>query len=134
MFFLEQKRAYEMRISYWSSDVGSSDLLDAGVVDQRAAVAVRDRDRLGREVDGVEGRAVAAVRDVDQHPDRVHRLDDPRAEVAHAAVDAVGRPRSDAILRIVCELGAALADLVEGLDVSGAQEIDRKSTRLNSSH
>src|SRR3546814_3535880 len=30
-FFFKQKTAYEMRISDWSSDVCSSDLLDAGV-------------------------------------------------------------------------------------------------------
>src|SRR3546814_2744016 len=30
VFFFKQETAYEMRISYWSSDVCSSDLLDAG--------------------------------------------------------------------------------------------------------
>src|SRR3546814_16202038 len=30
MFFFKQKTAYEMRISYWSSDVCSSDLTDPG--------------------------------------------------------------------------------------------------------
>src|SRR3546814_2359372 len=29
MFFFKQKTAYDMRISYWSSDVCSSDLVDA---------------------------------------------------------------------------------------------------------
>src|SRR3546814_4275954 len=31
-FFFKQKTAYEMRISDWSSDVCSSDLLDAGIL------------------------------------------------------------------------------------------------------
>src|SRR3546814_7336725 len=34
-FFFKQKTAYEMRISDWSSDVCSSDLLAAGVGDHR---------------------------------------------------------------------------------------------------
>src|SRR3546814_8276120 len=50
-FFFKQKTAYEMRISDWSSDVCSSDLLtdlavlgrDARRVDDRAALAVRHR-------------------------------------------------------------------------------------------
>src|SRR3546814_7649578 len=36
-FFFKQKTAYEMRISDWSSDVCSSDLLDPGLVDQAIA-------------------------------------------------------------------------------------------------
>src|SRR3546814_8148370 len=38
-FFFKQKTAYEMRISDWSSDVCSSDLVDADVEDGEAAVA-----------------------------------------------------------------------------------------------
>src|SRR3546814_5371272 len=34
-FFFKQKTAYERRISDWSSDVCSSDLLDTGVEDRR---------------------------------------------------------------------------------------------------
>src|SRR3546814_19180068 len=33
-FFFKQKTAYELRISDWSSDVCSSDLIDAGQIDQ----------------------------------------------------------------------------------------------------
>src|SRR3546814_7876028 len=32
IFFFKQKTAYEMRISDWSSDVCSSDLMDAGAI------------------------------------------------------------------------------------------------------
>src|SRR3546814_7256612 len=58
-FFFNQKTAYEMRISDWSSDVCSSDLfrLDRGdtlaagrvrcVTDQRSSVAVPETDRGG---------------------------------------------------------------------------------------
>src|SRR3546814_20060374 len=45
VFFFKQKTAYEMRISDWSSDVCSSDLLEAEREDYRA-IAVR-RVRLG---------------------------------------------------------------------------------------
>src|SRR3546814_10570240 len=41
VFFFKQKTAYELRISDWSSDVCSSDLLDAN------ALARPKRDRLG---------------------------------------------------------------------------------------
>src|SRR3546814_7855891 len=40
-FFFKQKTAYEMRISDWSSDVCSSDLIDAEPA-PRAAVSVED--------------------------------------------------------------------------------------------
>src|SRR3546814_19759160 len=42
-FFFKQKTAYEMRISDWSSDVCSSDLL------ARADDGLRDRDRKGHD-------------------------------------------------------------------------------------
>src|SRR3546814_3566116 len=49
-FFFKQKTAYEMRISDWSSDVCSSDLVAGGLVgqeDQRAVhEGTRDRDAL----------------------------------------------------------------------------------------
>src|SRR3546814_4178961 len=37
-FFFKQKTAYEMRISDWSSDVCSSDLGDAGLIDRLRAM------------------------------------------------------------------------------------------------
>src|SRR3546814_13886131 len=41
-FFFKQKTAYEMRISDWSSDVCSSDLLGPSVDDRRDDVMVHD--------------------------------------------------------------------------------------------
>src|SRR3546814_10453114 len=41
-FFFKQKTAYEMRISDWSSDVCSSDLLVAAVLDVHGGLAVRN--------------------------------------------------------------------------------------------
>src|SRR3546814_12238829 len=42
-FFFKQKTAYEMRISDWSSDVCSSDLLAGGVDDQRFGNLLHDQ-------------------------------------------------------------------------------------------
>src|SRR3546814_2822338 len=60
-FFCKQKTAYEMRISDWSSDVCSSDLLAAG---QRRAL----RDRTRFEIDDIlvaPGDMLALVHDVE---------------------------------------------------------------------
>src|SRR3546814_9116823 len=50
-FFFKQKTAYEMRISDWSSDVCSSDLLSklAGQYAEKARVAVRNVRRDGMD-------------------------------------------------------------------------------------
>src|SRR3546814_5963145 len=45
-FFLKQKRAYDMRISDWSSDVCASDLTSAAIADVDA--------RIGMLVDGLK--------------------------------------------------------------------------------
>src|SRR3546814_8659443 len=47
-FFFKQKTAYEMRISDWSSDVCSSDLLDSGVHLNEDVVAVGVEQELDR--------------------------------------------------------------------------------------
>src|SRR3546814_5032909 len=57
-FFFKQKTAYEMRISDWSSDVCSSDLLD-GTVERRRVVPF---ERFGRTRDDVLGHLVHLVR------------------------------------------------------------------------
>src|SRR3546814_5343494 len=65
-FFFKQKTAYEMRISDWSSDVCSSDLLRdrGGRVELRGEAAVapgalrpRDGAKVGELVGAVDGRA-----------------------------------------------------------------------------
>jgi hypothetical protein len=77
----------------------------------------------GRQLDRLERGAVAAVRDVDQHAGLVHRLDDLDAVVGDAAVDALGRAAADQVLRVVGELRAAQAQVVEVLHVLGAAEL-----------
>src|SRR3546814_12892604 len=49
-FFFKQKTAYEMRISDWSSDVCSSDLVVAQVVEARVLAEELELDRPGRAV------------------------------------------------------------------------------------
>src|SRR3546814_10887557 len=50
-FFFKQKTAYEMRISDWSSDVCSSDLLGSGYVNPATLIAARLIDRSGHALD-----------------------------------------------------------------------------------
>src|SRR3546814_6783739 len=78
-FFFKQKTAYEMRISDWSSDVCSSDLLAPVEV---AAVAHPHH-----------ARAVAAAQGDVGHADRLRRveLDDPRAHLLRSAERRVGK-------------------------------------------
>src|SRR3546814_2264589 len=63
-FFFKQKTAYEMRISDWSSDVCSSDLIAAGsqhqqrlAVQRRAAEQVRHHVVIGRAAGGEDHRS-----------------------------------------------------------------------------
>src|SRR3546814_5312978 len=71
MFFFKQKTAYEMRISDWSSDVCSSDLIMAEPFDdlldpaRLAVAALRAKRRIGGEQDAFgepDRRALAEAR------------------------------------------------------------------------
>src|SRR3546814_6891410 len=59
-FFFKQKTAYEMRISDWSSDVCSSDLVVAGAA-QRLGPDPRTRDPVARRGEAHIGKIVAVV-------------------------------------------------------------------------
>src|SRR3546814_7098089 len=112
-FFVKQKTAYEMRISDWSSDVCSSDLLVDDVFERRTA-----EDALA------------------QRGDRRTALDD-RAHF-HAAGRAAIFLDHDAILRHVDQT-AGQVTRVRRLERRIGQTLtrtvgDRQSTRLNSSH
>src|SRR3546814_1972718 len=87
-FFFKQKTAYEMRISDWSSDVCSSDLID---VDDLVAL-------LHRQVDGLAGELVQRAHGRDggfahvQAP--LHQraeLEQAHAQLVQAVVDEIGR-------------------------------------------
>src|SRR3546814_7160034 len=68
-FFFKQKTAYEMRISDWSSDVCSSDLVDIGVADHELLEdVVLDRPVERRPVD-----PLLLARDDEEGEDRNHR-------------------------------------------------------------
>src|SRR3546814_5048331 len=115
-FFFKQKTAYEMRISDWSSDVCSSDL--HGRVLQRAPADAHHRlehDRQHRRLQPEE-----------------QRLDD--ADITEAGVEPAqthdGNDAGQDEERTGDE--AALRLMQQPADVDG--ELDRKSTRLNSSH
>src|SRR3546814_7304165 len=97
LFFFKPKTAYDMRISYWSSDVCSSDL------------AVHDRGG-AHQVDRVVDAGEEGGRDRDVDAVELGRGLPVAVEVA-IPVDATGEPGAG-------ELGG----------------VDRKSTRLNSSH
>src|SRR3546814_10531560 len=107
VFFFKQKTAYEMRISDWSSDVCSSDLIGGAVV-----------------VEDIVENLDIAVRHHQHAGARRHARDDialwreiGRAVVVHDIFED--------------------ADIMPALHRQAGQvehEEDRKSTRLNSSH
>src|SRR3546814_3473990 len=113
-FFFKQKTAYEMRISDWSSDVCSSDL-EAGAVIVILARAVAG----GRIIVEGRGRAdLGAVGDARARGRRDGPADRQRPR----------RPRRDAAD------GPHAGGAVIAAETRRAREVDRKSTRLNSSH
>src|SRR3546814_4739947 len=127
-FFFKQKTAYEMRISDWSSDVCSSDLawwwLRARR--RRAAIVRLFDERLDAANTPVE--RVAAMSELLR---RAARRRDPAADRLQgdawlAFLDGdrasdVARPFSEGTGRVLLEGGFR-------------REVDRQSTRLNSSH
>src|SRR3546814_10294900 len=78
LFFFKQKTAYDMRISDWSSDVCSSDLVDEH---DRAALSGQELERAPEDhrQDGIELQ------------DRVHRL--PGLQQERELAQAVGQRR-----------------------------------------
>src|SRR3546814_9609054 len=123
-----------MRISGWSSDVCSSDLqqvdpIDTGTLidifrnDPRASLLGTDALRYGVDVPGHSLR-LAVMEGVPW----------PRPTVLHAARRAVGGSSAydDRVVR--ARLAQAFGRLIRRRDDKGMFVLDRKSTRLNSSH
>src|SRR3546814_4490157 len=100
--FCKQNTAYEMRISDWSSDVCSSDLV---------AEAQRSRAPIQAVADRVSGWFVPGVVLVAVATFVIWMLVGPEPRFGHALLNAI------AVLIIACPCA-----------------LDRKSTRLNSSH
>src|SRR3546814_2813741 len=126
VFFFKQKTAYEMRISDWSSDVCSSDLLRFHAQAEGSGFAERlYRLRVER---GLKQLDIAE-----------------KLRVSTAAVSGweSGRsvPRGSRWAELAEYLGVQLAELIgddsndlRKLVATSRIDIDRKSTRLNSSH
>src|SRR3546814_5444659 len=112
VLFCKQKTAYEMRISDWSSDVCSSDLL-------RAAHEQSVRD-LNFKLESQKGRTSALDRKIDQLTKQLNAgqggggREEPAGGESGAAPEHSGKPTDEALAQFSKE--------------------DRKSTRLNSSH
>src|SRR3546814_7946230 len=84
-FFFKQKTAYEMRISDWSSDVCSSDLIFLERKGPRVAEPAREHGRrrlMPRRGEQIGGRAGAAVEEFIAAADR---------EIGVGAVEGIGR-------------------------------------------
>src|SRR3546814_9606294 len=125
--FFKQKTAYELRIIDWSSDVCSSDLVALRGLDAKGALRAGDLDHLGIIDDpDLVGRAVRVPVGEDGLARRL-------AEAAVGTqVEPLGR-REDALPLLIFEDGVGQ---VIGLFEQHMAEpkLDRKSTRLNSSH
>src|SRR3546814_10848813 len=109
-FFLKQKTAYEMRISDWSSDVCSSDLVTPEHEKTETVVYPRD---LRAPMLVWQGKEALDETDLeaDAPPVYIQEKIDPRVLVEHLRMTArSGEPEPELTL------------------------LDRKSTRLNSSH
>src|SRR3546814_6766729 len=93
LFFFKQKTAYEMRISDWSSDVCSSDLLDIGRRDRVATGGecvlgiVQHPDVTAGLVDRVARRLLVGDQSVDRVDERRDRTVAAALERAQLAVD-----------------------------------------------
>src|SRR3546814_17988564 len=70
-FFFKQKTAYEMRISDWSSDVCSSDLIDLALKQRLVRAAEHGLEQLHARVRPLFGETLEALQ---QQPGRQHDL------------------------------------------------------------
>src|SRR3546814_3123978 len=120
-FFFKQKTAYEMRISDWSSDVCSSDLIDGAIGD----LEIRDV-------------ALALADDGRQAAQAARRIGDHQMQPPDMDVGILGCLLPGHVEPALGRIGEALQSLaVDGMDgdaLAGGHDSDRKSTRLNSSH
>src|SRR3546814_4453135 len=123
VFFFKQKTAYEMRISDWSSDVCSSDLQRVARGDAPLELPIQP---------GVGTPTLEATQDAapDEHAEGHAQHDERGCERDRA--EHPGQRRTD---QQAGGAGQAAADpqLVGG-EAAHNHGIDRKSTRLNSSH
>src|SRR3546814_4115116 len=142
IFWFKQKTAYELRISDWSSDVCSSDLVAA--LDRRAHRAHRGGG--GEHIMPFEqpGDAAFSHRERRQHQRAVRDALDPGDRDPAFQRNGSGKDARRGglighgvrLLTAALQSGKAHADLTDSYSGAVAFPIflDRKSTRLNSSH
>src|SRR3546814_7405179 len=119
-FFFKQKTAYEMRISDWSSDVCSSDLKAPGRIIDRVArehFVARGQQREQRAGDRGETRGV---------DERLVGIFEVAERIAQCTL---GREADTAVGHL-----AAIVERLAARQQHSRAALDRKSTRLNSSH
>src|SRR3546814_10857841 len=116
VFFCKQKTAYEMRISDWSSDVCSSDL------------SIREVASATEHVNEVALRVVSASNSSMVNSDEQAS----RTNSVAAAINQLGAAAQE-IARNAAQASHQASD-ARGLAEDGQQVVNRKSTRLNSSH
>src|SRR3546814_6869387 len=117
-FFFKQKTAYEMRISDWSSDVCSSDLGDEI---EGAGCEGTDADLLLQKIELIAVIGPTVTPEDRKAPLVVELIGKADARLPRTLERLPLGPRRDIIV-----------DVVIGVDQ--VRIIDRKSTRLNSSH
>src|SRR3546814_8536127 len=144
--FFKQKTAYEMRISDWSSDVCSSDLRPGEALLRRAWLAADrcdtaidrgnrgDHHELLRQARRCRGVMAAAA-----SPAVANQLMAAKAPALVLASASTARAKLLAAAGLVVQCQAAAIDELSvkaSLKAEGATpaQVDRKSTRLNSSH
>src|SRR3546814_8292117 len=139
MFFFKQKTAYEMRISDWSSDVCSSDLYPADPFEELKKVF--ETVAMAKvSASAFEAKNLGLLRDSDVVVFNAYELLYVAKKVALSLAEAGYRPPLPAHVTVAGDVGtatfkASLANLQAGYFASPPDvDIDRKSTRLNSSH
>src|SRR3546814_5334552 len=136
-FFLQQKTAYEMRISDWSSDVCSSDLIPHGdgrnnVDVKRVGSGLLMQDSDNREVARDELKVAGKRAPSDAELDtllfawRVAKFVKSNAIVYAKDQRTIGIGAG--------QMSRVVSAKIAGLKAEEAGLVDRKSTRLNSSH
>src|SRR3546814_10838880 len=125
-FFLKQKTAYELRISDWSSDVCSSDLGE-----DKPSQALRNGrgSSMGLAIDAVKrgdaGGAVSAG-----NTGALMAM----AKLALRTMPGIDRPALAALLPTLGDNDFVRLDHGANTECDATNLVDRKSTRLNSSH
>src|SRR3546814_1014543 len=117
--FFKQKTAYEMRISDWSSDVCSSDLIATGASFSATAEAARDLVGYGYDLSGSFKENLVLITQMRDGLGVATRSSAEMVAIYDRQLKAPVREIADAIARVANDTALAA---------------DRKSTRLNSSH